>query len=426
MSIRATLILPLALLIGCGPASSPDIGPEPPAPGAVPPEGADRPYLVMVSFDGMAHYLLDRVPTPAFDRVARQGARADGLIPSYPTKTFPNHYTLATGLYPAHHGIVDNSFYDPELDLTYRLGDPGTVRDQRWYDGEPIWVTAEEQGVRSASFFWVGSEAPVQGRHPTYYKYYDGDFPYEARVDTVLHWLSLPLEERPQLVTLYFSEPDHTLHAEGPASPAVDRVVERMDGLVERLLDGLQRLPIADSIHLVLVSDHGMAPAPVDQVIYLDDHVDLEDVRVVNNTTQTFLYFDGDEERLQSVERALQRGLRHATVYRRDETPERWRYRDNDRIGDLVVSADLGWVIRLRDWRPWTGGGMHGWDPRFESMHGIFMAMGPRVPQGVTIPAFENIHVYPFLAELLGLEPAPVDGRLDVLAPLLERQPVAP
>lgn len=435
--MRAVLLVTLAVLTSC--AAPPSGGVSVPAPdtvavavdtvaveetGTPAREAVDRPYVVVVSFDGMRYDLVDRAVTPNFDRVIRNGVRASGLISSYPSKTFPNHYSIATGLYPAHHGIVDNAFYDPEFDAVYRLGDTETVRDARWYGGEPIWVTAEKQGVRAASFFWVGSEAAVAGMYPSDFKYYDHDFPYGARVDTVLHWLSRPVLERPQLVMLYFDEPDGTLHRDGPDAASVIQVVQTLDEHLGLLLDGLEKLPVADSVHVLLVSDHGMAMAPAEQVIYLEDYVDLEGVRVMNNSTQTFLYFDGDEQRLWSVYEGLRDRVENASVYLREETPTRWHYRDNARIGDLVVAAELGWVIRTRDGRAWSGGGMHGWDPYLRPMQGIFMAMGPRFVRGEAIAAFENVHLYPLLAHLLGLDPAPVDGRLDVLAPVLRTESV--
>lgn len=412
-------IFPL-VLVGLGAACAQS---APILPGEPGPPAPDSRYVVMVSFDGMGHDMLDRVATPHFDRVARQGVRATGLIPSYPTKTFPNHYTIATGLRPARHGLVDNAFYDPALDAMYRLGDPEAVRDGRWYGGEPLWVTAEQQGVRAASFFWVGTEAEIGGTRPSHFKYYDSTVPYEARVDTVLHWLSLPLDRRPRLVMLYFSEPDHAGHEHGPDHPAVDSVVEAMDAILGRLMSGLDRLPIADQVNLVLVSDHGMAAAPEDRVVYLDDVVDLDGVRVVGNTTQALLYLDGDTARVDGIRQAVNERLEYATAYRPHETPSRWHYQGNDRIGDLVVAADPGWVIRLRDWRPWGGGGTHGWDPHHRAMRGIFLATGPGIRPGASIPAFENIHIYPLVAHLLGLEPASgIDGRLDAVQCML-REP---
>jgi predicted AlkP superfamily pyrophosphatase or phosphodiesterase len=388
---------------------------------------ADRAYVVMVSFDGVHPDFLERAHTPHFDRVAAEGVTAAGLIPAYPSKTFPNHYTIATGLYPYRHGLVDNTFYDAELDAMFRIHDRTVVEDARFYDGEPIWVTAERQDVTTASFFWVGTEAPVLGRHPTHFKLYDHLFPHAARVDTVLHWLSLPEPERPNLVMLYFAEPDGTAHDEGPHAEAVTHAMEEMDGLLGRLLDGLAALPMADQVHVVVVSDHGMEEVPPGHVIYLEDLVDLEGVRVAYNTTQALLYFEGDDRRQQQVFEQLQRQLENATVFRRHETPEPWRYRDNPRIGDLVVVAEPGWIIRRRGGRGWTGGGMHGWDPFLPAMHGIFMARGPGLREGATVPAFESIHVHPLVAHLLGIDPAPgIDGSIDAVADLLAPSPTSP
>jgi predicted AlkP superfamily pyrophosphatase or phosphodiesterase len=402
-------------------------GPESSDPHASPAPHAGRPYVVMVSFDGVHPDFLVGAHTPHFDRIAAEGVTAAGLIPAYPSKTFPNHYTIATGLYPYRHGLVDNTFYDAELDAMFRINDRTVVEDARFYGGEPIWVTAERQGVTTASYFWVGTEAPILGRHPTYFKLYDHLFPHAERVDTVLHWLSLPEPERPNLVMLYFAEPDGTAHDEGPHGEAVAHIMEEMDGLLGRLLDGLAALPMADRVHVVVVSDHGMEEVPAGHVIYLADLVDLEGVRVAYNVTQALLYFEGDDRRQQQVFEQLQQQLENASVFRRHETPERWRYRDNPRIGDLVVVTEPGWIIRRRGGSGWAGGGMHGWDPLLPAMHGIFMARGPGLRERVTVPAFESIHVHPLVAHLLGIDPAPgIDGRIDAVADLLASSPTSP
>lgn len=391
-----------------------------PGPVTVPdPTAQETAYVVMVSFDGMRYDFIDRADAPNFRRVAEAGVRAAGLIPGYPSKTFPNHYGIATGLYPAHNGLVDNTFYDPDLDATYSIGNRDAVRDGRWYRGEPIWVTAETQGLPTASYFWVGTEAPIQGVQPANFKYYDGAVPYAARVDSVLAWLSLPAAERPRLILLYFDEPDGTAHAGGPDAAAVDAVVEELDGHLGRLMDGIDASPLADQVTVILVSDHGMAPVPADSVVYLDDYAALDNIRVVYSSTQALLYFAGDSARIEEAYAALA-GLSHASVYRRGETPARWHYDPNPRTGELVVAADPGWMIRTRDYTPWTGGGMHGWDPYYRPMQGIFLAAGPRIRRGLEISAFENVNIYPLLAELLGLQPADgIDGDLSVLAPIL-------
>jgi len=409
--------IPFVLLIlglACTPART--AAPERTAEGP----GSHPSYVVLVSFDGMRHDMIGRVQTPYFDRIAGSGVRAEGLIPGYPTKTFPNHYSLATGLYPGHHGIVDNAFFDPALGAGYRLGDTAVVRDGRWYGGEPIWVTAERQGVRTASYFWVGSEAEINGVRPTYSKEYDGSVPYEARVDTVLHWLSLPMAERPRLILLYFDEPDHIAHGRGPESPAVDSMVARVDTILGRLVEGMDTLPAGPRVSLLLVSDHGMAPVPEEQVIYLDDAIDLDGLHYINNMTQALFYLDGDTARARRIRDAANERLQHATAVLPRDMPDRLHYGDSRRVGDLVVMADPGWVLRLRDSRAWGGSGMHGWDPAHRMMHGIFLARGPRLLANRVIPSFENVHVHPLVAELLGIEPADgIDGRLDVLQPVL-------
>jgi predicted AlkP superfamily pyrophosphatase or phosphodiesterase len=372
--------------------------------------------------------MIRRAETPYFDRITGSGVRAEGLIPGYPSKTFPNHYSLATGLYPGDHGIVDNAFYDPALDAAYRLGDTAAVRDGRWYGGEPIWVTAERQGVRTASYFWVGSEAEINGVRPTYYKLYDGSVPYEARVDTVLHWLSLPIAERPRLVMLYFDEPDHIAHMAGPDAPAVDSMVARADTILGRLVEGLDTLAVGPRVTLILVSDHGMAPVPSERVIFLDEALDLEGLQYINNTTQAFFYLDGDTARARRLRDSANERLEHATAVLPGDMPDRLHYGGSRRVGDLVVIAEPGFVLRLSESRAWTGGGTHGWDPAFRPMHGIFLARGPRLLANRVIPAFENVHVHPLVAELLGIGPADdIAGRLEALAPVLRAPaPAAP
>jgi len=383
------------------------------------PEHLNKPYVIVVSFDGFRHDYLDRIETPNFRRVMRAGVRAGGLIPVFPSKTFPNHYSIATGMYAGNHGLIDNTFYDPRFDAIYRLGDSTAVRDARWYGGEPIWVTAERQGMVSSSFFFVGSEAPIGGIRPTYVRNYDSRVPNAERVRTVLEWLRLPAERRPHLAMLYFSDVDDAGHRHGPDSPEVVEAVRRVDQALGQLLDGIEKLPIADQVHLILVSDHGMAAQDTLRVEYLDDAIDLTGVQTINAGTYTTLWV-GDSARTNQLYTELQSRLKNARVYRRNEIPERFRYRTNDRAGDLLVLADPGYqVIYRQKGRP-SSGGAHGYDPASNLMHGIFLAMGPRIRSGEMAPSFENVHVYPLVAHLLGLRPNPaIDGRLEVLQPIL-------
>ena len=226
-------------------------------------------YVVLVSADAFRWDYPDLYETPALDLVATEGVRAKSLVPAFPTKTFPNHYTIATGLYPDHHGLVNNSFRDPELELVYTMGDRQMVEDARFYGGEPVWNTVRKNGMMAASMFWVGSEAPVNGMQPDYWNRYTDSISFEARVDSVITWLSLPRKKRPRFVTLYFEEPDGVAHDYGPVSHETDSVVRVVDSNIGRLYSRLKALPISGKINLIILSDHGMGEISNDRLVNL-------------------------------------------------------------------------------------------------------------------------------------------------------------
>jgi predicted AlkP superfamily pyrophosphatase or phosphodiesterase len=426
MTMRNTLLwlVALFLLAGCGVRYYPT-PPTPPSEeeviaangaedsvvgsgGVNAPEHLDKPHVILISFDGFRADYLDRVEAPNFERVAREGVRAEGLISVFPSKTFPAHYSIATGMYPDAHGIVSNRFYDPERDATYSIGDRESVMDGTWYRGEPIWVTAEKQGMVAASYFWVGSEADVQGIRPTIWKEFDGRVPNEARVDSVLAWLQLPVERRPHMITLYFSDVDGAGHRHGPDAPEVDEAILRVDAALGRLLDGLDGLPaVRDRVYTILVSDHGMAEYWTESAVAIDDIIDMTGIRMPDSGPVAQLHVEGGPARAREVRDALNAGIEHGEAFLRHEVPAHLHYREDPRIGDVVVRMAEHWQIRLRDRLPTSGGGTHGWDPTIPSMHGIFLASGPRIRQGTRIPAFEMVDIYPFIAEVLGLRPGP-------------------
>jgi len=385
----------------------------------------DRPpTVILISFDGWRWDYDTKAPAPNLRSLMARGVRAENLIPSFPSKTFPNHYTIVTGLYPGHHGIVANVIRDPQTGRTFRMTNARELRDPMWWGGEPIWVTAERQRRPTASMYWVGSEAPIGGVRPRYWKPYDERFPPNARVDQVLRWLDLPSAERPTFLTLYFEDTDSAGHDEGPESTAVREAIRRADGYLGRLLRGLDRRGLADTVNIIVVSDHGMAAVDTTRVVVLDDYVSLDDVVVADiNPTVGIFPRQGRED---AVFRALARAHPHLSVYLKAQTPERWRYRDHPRIPPLVGVADEGWQIALgstvRDViagrvRPVRG--QHGYDPMLMSMRGIFVAAGPAFRRGVTVPAFENVHIYNVLAEVLRLTPARNDGDPAVARSLL-------
>ena len=396
-------------------ASSCSIAPRPPAGAST----ASRPYVVLISFDGFRHDYLDRYRPAAFEAVTARGVRAAALIPSFPTKTFPNHYTLATGLYPGHHGIAANAFHDPVRRAWYRGGDSIAVRDASWYGGEPIWVTAERNGVRSAAYFWPGSEAAIGGVRPSRFVPYDGTVPNAQRVDDVAGWLRLSPDVRPHLVLLYFSDVDDTTHRHGPDAPNTARAVASVDRALQRLLDSIAVSPLRDSVNVVLVSDHGMTGTPATQVIVISDllrraGVDTTGVLFGDNGPAMSLWFGADSARMHRARAAL--AVPHMVSYLRRDAPARWHLRDNPRMGDLLVVGEVGYTLKWNGTDRDPSAGSHGYDPALADMQGIFLAAGPGVRRGSRIPAFENVQVYAFVAALLRLEHrAAVDGALGVL-----------
>ena len=344
--------------------------------------------------------------------VATRGARARrGMHSVFPSKTFPNHVSLATGLYADQHGIVANSFYDPARGATYAIGTP-TVVDGSWYRGEPIWVTAERQGMVTASYFWVGSEAAIQGIRPATWKPYDAATANEARVDSVLAWLRRPEAARPHLVTLYMSAVDDAGHRHGPDAAETGAAIAAVDAALGRLVAGLDALPYGRDVTLVLVSDHGMQATRPEDAVAIESLIDTTGVRISDSGANANLHVRGGPERAVAVRDSLNRHLQHGRAYLRRELPERFHYRRDPRAGDVVVVMESPYLITTRARLPRAPGGTHGWDPLVPSMQSLFVAMGPGIAPGTDVPPFDNVEVYSFVAEVLGLRPAPgVMGR---------------
>lgn len=399
-------LLVLALLAGCA-RPAPDTGA--PAP------------VVLISLDGFRADDLDRGLTPNLARLERGGVRAEWMTPSYPTLTFPNHYTLVTGLRPDRHGIVHNTMHDEALG-TFKLGDVAQVGDGRWWGGEPIWVSAERAGLPTAAMFWPGTEAAIGGVRPTRWHQYDEDIPNEERVDRVLRWLGEDAADRPRFTTLYFEKLDKAGHEHGPGSPEARRAVVALDRMIGRLIDGLEARDQLDRVNLVIVSDHGMAPVPPGNVVAVEDMVDIDDVEVV--TAGQSLGFEPKPGRTAAAEARLLGRHEHYECWRKSELPARWDYGRHPRVPAIVCQMDEGWDARSRSSikRHASGRtrGSHGYAPELPSMRAIFIAHGPGFRDGVRVPAIENVDVYPALARLVGIEPAPNDGDPQALAPALE------
>jgi predicted AlkP superfamily pyrophosphatase or phosphodiesterase len=378
--------------------------------------------VVLVSLDGFRWDYLDRAVAPNLQRLAQRGVRAQWMTASFPTKTFPNHYTIVTGLHPEHHGIIANNIRDSVLG-TFRISDSVAVRDPRWWGGEPIWRTAQRQGKRAASYYWPGSEAAIGGAHPWRWMPFDDDAPNAPRVDSVLTWLSLPKGQAPSVVTLYYSDVDHAGHDFGPDSPQVDSAIARVDSMIGRLMDGLAARGLEQSAHVIVVSDHGMIATPSVQVIKLDDYINLADVDVVDWSPVGMVIPKPGKEA--AVYAALVKAHPQLKVYRKGEVPARFHFNAHPRITPLVLVAEPGWTItttaRVAAQR--QSPGQHGFDNASREMGALFVAAGPMLRQGVTVAPFRNIHVYELMAHLIGVKPAPNDGSLDSVRALLRGAP---
>jgi alkaline phosphatase D len=344
------------------------------------------------------------------------------MWPSYPSLTFPNHWSIVTGLYPEHHGIVANSFFDPtrtpEQGQRYSYTDPKTSGDGSWYGGTPLWVLAEKQGMRAACLFWPGSEAEIQGKRPSYYLHYDDKLDDRKRVDQVIAWLSLPPEQRPHFITLYYSNVDHEGHAHGPESDEVRAAVHHVDDMIGDLQAGLEKLNLP--IDLVVLADHGMVTLngiPVN----LSQFADLTDVK----TEGSLLYAKDDAAAQKLYEQFQANPDPRFKVYRRLDVPTGLHYEANVREGDPVLVPEGPYTLRIKP--PAEGSttgstlrGGHGFAPRnMPEMKAIFYAQGPDIAPNVALPTFTNVSVYPFIARLLGLDAPKVDGRINVLLPAL-------
>jgi predicted AlkP superfamily pyrophosphatase or phosphodiesterase len=368
------------------------------------------PYVVMLSMDGFRWDYPDNCPTPNLDRMAAHGVKARSLQPSFPSKTFPNHYTIATGLYPDHHGIVDNNFFDPETGRQYSLSDQQAVEDPSFYGGEPIWLTAKKNGIISATFYWVGSEAPIKGMRPAYWKQYNHDFPFQQRIDTVIYWLNLPEEKRPHLILWYFEEPDGIGHDFGPEGEETIRMVMHLDSLMGILLDKIDALPIADQVNIIITSDHGMEQLSPDRCINLKKFIDYNWFGEIEGRSPN-LTLKVKSEFADTAWKALS-SIPHLTAWKHGEVPDSLHYGLNPRTLDFVLVADSSWQFTMTGKVP-RSSGAHGYNPYNTDMHAIFYARGPAFRVGYQQPTFENVDIYPLICHILKIPPAPSDGRFE-------------
>ena len=389
------------------------------------------PIVILISLDGFRYDYVERFQPDNLSQFIREGTSAEALIPSFPSKTFPNHYTIATGMLPEHHGLVDNSFYEPFKDQVYTMGKRDIVQDGYWYGGTPLWVLAENNGMKAVSYFFVGSESAVSGIRPSEYFDYDGRVPNLTRISKVFEWLLLPDAERPRFIALYFSDMDDVGHAYGPSNDQkLSETLSKLDHELGALIEGVKSFDLP--INVIFVSDHGMVDVQKNNLINLDELIEGIDARVVNNGALAHIHLKDKADQEAAIE-LIQSRSTHVTV---DDLGNNENYTDvskyRQRIGDFMIVPEFGYyladsrgMMRYQNRAAMLKTevfGEHGFSPRHKELWGIFYAQGPQIQQGMQIAPFQNIHIYPLVCKILGLPiPEGIDGKVEVLEPVLKR-----
>ena len=379
-------------------------------------------YVLLISFDGFRADYIDWYDTPNFDQIKLNGVKAKSLKPLFPTKTFPNHYSIATGMYVENHGLIGNQFFDKKLNEFYQTKDREKVEDKRFYGGEPIWSTAEKQGLKTASYFWVGSEAQAGGHYPSIWKKYDQKQSFDARIDSVIKWFEKPIKNRPRLVLLYFHEPDNTGQKYGPRSKENKLMVESVDRTIGNILNKLKTLTIYKKLNVILVSDHGMTEIDKTKKIVLSKYIDTKKIKMEGSGAYTLLYSDENNEIEKSYLKLKQ--LSNIDVYKKENIPDKWRFKRHHRIKDILIVAKEGWTIlkdNLEGSYYFYSKAAHGYDNDLQSMQAIFFAQGPAFKKDYTISSINNIDIYPLIAHILNIKSYhEIDGKLENVINLLD------
>ncbi len=406
-------VLAVFVLLACAPIGKQDQKVKPP-------------IVVLVGIDGLRADYIEKYPAPALNAVANNGVRAEYMTPVMPSVTFVNFYSIATGLYAEHTGLTSNMTYSRKWK---ELMDRSKHNQGKWWGGEPIWVTAEKQNTKSAAMFWLGSEAQIKGIRPSIWNKYDHYKPNGERVDQVLSWLALPEAERPRFITLYFSDVDSAGHRYGPQSVEVSNAVKEVDGRIADLRAGIKKLGLEDRVDIIIVSDHGMAATDKSRMIYLDDYMGFDEVFIPRFESKfgagvgPFLHIFVENGDIEGVYKKLKGKNPHMKVYKREDIPKNWHLDNFDRVGDIFVVAENGWLLwghSLKSKYKNPPKGMHGYDRFHPDMRASFYAIGPDFKEHTKAKAFENVEVYGLIAKILDLHPAKTDGDLKRVAYMLK------
>lgn len=371
----------------------------------------NKPYVILISADGFRYDYAEKYHAAHLLALADSGVKAPYMLPSYPSVTFPNHYTITSGLFPSHHGLVDNNFYDRDRKEFYSSGNKAKVADASWYGGTPLWILAEQQHLLAASFYWVASEAPIKDLRPTYYYIYNDKISIQRRIQTVVDWLNLPAAKRPHFIAFYFPQVDHAGHNYGPNAPETEKEVHFIDSAVYELNKAVKTTGLR--VNFVFVSDHGMVKIDNEHTLALPAAIDTSKYMISGDGTQVQLYAKNQND-IQATYENLKKEARDYEVYLRVNMPSRLHYSKADdihhRIGDIILMATCPKFFNINQ-RKKINPGAHGFDPeKVPQMRASFYAWGPEFKSHKETAPFQNVNIYPLITTILGL---PVTEKID-------------
>lgn len=397
--------------------------PTPTTPQEQPDNPDERPKLLLVSFDGFRWDYIDRVPTPNFHALMKEGVQVEQVENIYITKTFPNHHSLVTGLYAETHGIVANEMYDPSLNMTFSI-ETDSVYDPRWWDqAVPLWVTVQRAGGRSGAAMWPGSDVKIHGTFPDRYLPYNGSVPFETRVQSVVEWFSAEEDEAVDFAVLYWEEPDEHGHMLGPESPLMDEVIADIDEKLGFLRNELRKAGLYEKVNLIVTSDHGMMQLSTEKIIELDEYVSRDSYAWVDKSPVVGII--PNEGKLEDVYNKLKDANPYMAVYKKEDIPAHYHYQHNLRIMPVLLEAQEGWTIVQNRTAPFMLGN-HGYNNSLRSMHPVFVARGPAFRQDFVQPSMRSVDLYPLMCHILSVPAAPNNGSLMRVKDLLSRAPPPP
>lgn len=381
-----------------------------------------KPYVVLVSIDAFRWDYLSRGITPALSETGNNGVSALSLMPAYPSKTFPNHVSIITGLYPENHGIISNDVNNFFTGEKYRMGDTNAVRESKWYQGEFFWETARRSGIVTASYFWPGSELLLEYRRPNYFKQYKKETTDEQKIEQLSEWLNMPYGKRPHFITLYFEQVDSRAHTFGPDAPETNETIKQIDGVILKIKERIQKAGLKDSLNLIILSDHGMTNVSKEKSINIEKIINDPACRIYG--TGPISMIQPPKEKINKIYDELKKKENHYKVYLKKEMPEYFHFSKHPFIGDIIVVADLGWAVIDNRGEERMGYGKklgdHGYDNFQMDMHGFFVAEGPAFKKNFKTGTLLNVDIYPLLCRIFGIEPRTnIDGKAERIEYLL-------